>query len=85
MSSEIRLTTDPGTDVYPVAATDATGRVWVAWQGFRNNNLEILAAAQTGNTFTPREHRFDLAGQRLGRGHRGGAQRRGRHLLGHLR
>ena len=52
MSSEIRLTSDPGTDVYPVAATDATGRVWVAWQGFRNNNLEILAAAQTGNTFT---------------------------------
>ena len=52
MSSEIRLTTDPGTDVYPVAATDATGRVWVAWQGYRNNNLEILAAAQTGDTFT---------------------------------
>jgi len=52
MSSEIRLTTDPGTDVYPAAATDATGRVWVAWQGYRNNNLEILAAAQTGDTFT---------------------------------
>jgi hypothetical protein len=52
MSSEIRLTTDPGTDVYPVAATDATGRVWVAWQGYRNNNLEILAAAQNGDTFT---------------------------------
>jgi hypothetical protein len=52
MSAEIRLTTDPGTDVYPVAATDATGRVWVAWQGYRNNNLEILTAAQNGDTFT---------------------------------
>jgi hypothetical protein len=53
MSPEIRLTTDPGTDVFPVAATDAGGRVWVAWQGFRNNNLEVLASAQTGDTFTP--------------------------------
>ncbi len=52
MSSEIRLTTDPGTDIYPVAATDATGRVWVAWQGYRNNNLEILTAVQNGSTFT---------------------------------
>ncbi len=53
MSSEIRLTTDPGTDVFPVAATDATGRVWVAWQAFSNNNLEILASAQTGDAFWP--------------------------------
>jgi hypothetical protein len=53
MSPEIRLTTDPGTDLFPVAATDAGGRVWVAWQGFRNNNLEVLASAQTGDTFTP--------------------------------
>jgi hypothetical protein len=52
MSPEIRLTTDPGTDVYPVAATDAAGRVWVAWQGYRNNNLEILTAAQSGDSFT---------------------------------
>jgi hypothetical protein len=52
MSPEIRLTTDPGTDVYPVAAADVTGRVWVAWQGYRNHNLEILAAAQTGDTFS---------------------------------
>jgi hypothetical protein len=53
MSSEIRLTSDPGTDIFPVAATDAFGRVWVAWQGFRNNNLEVLTSAQTGDTFTP--------------------------------
>ncbi len=53
MSPEIQLTTNAGTDLYPVAATDSTGRVWVAWQAFRNNNLEILVSAQTGNTFTP--------------------------------
>ena len=52
LSPEIRLTSDPGTDLFPVAATDASNRVWVAWQGFRNNNLEVLAAAQTGDTFT---------------------------------
>ena len=31
-SGEMRLTSDPGTDLNPVAATDANGRVWVAWQ-----------------------------------------------------
>jgi len=53
MSSEIRLTTDPGTDIFPVATTDAAGRVWIAWQGFRNNNLEILTSAQNGDSFSP--------------------------------
>ena len=53
LSAEIRLTTDAGTDVFPVATTDASGRVWVAWQGFRNGNLEILTTAQTGDTFAP--------------------------------
>jgi hypothetical protein len=53
MSSEIRITSDAGTDLFPVATTDSGGRVWVAWQGFRNNNLEILATAQTGDTFAP--------------------------------
>jgi hypothetical protein len=51
-SAEMRLTTDPGTDLNPVAVTDAAGRVWIAWQGFRNHNLEILAAAQNGGGFT---------------------------------
>ena len=53
LSNEIRLTSDAGTDLFPVATTDSGGRVWVAWQGFRNNNLEILATAQTGDTFAP--------------------------------
>ena len=45
-SREIRLTTDAGTDVNPVAATDSAGHVWVAWQAFRAGNLEILVKAQ---------------------------------------
>jgi hypothetical protein len=56
VSPEVQLTTDPGPDLNPVATTDSNGRVWVAWQGFRNGNLEILAAAQTApaaDTMTP--------------------------------
>jgi hypothetical protein len=53
VSSEVRLTSDVGTDLFPVAATDAAGRVWVAWQGYRNDNLEILASVQNGDTFWP--------------------------------
>lgn len=53
MSSEIQLTTDPGTDLFPAATTDVSGRVWLAWQGFRNNNLEVLTTVQNGDTFWP--------------------------------
>jgi hypothetical protein len=50
---EKRLTSNPGVDLSPVAATDSGGRVWIAWQGFRNNNLEVLAAVQNGESFSP--------------------------------
>ena len=33
LSAEVRLTTDAGPDLNPVATTDSSGRVWVAWQG----------------------------------------------------
>lgn len=52
-SPVIQLSSDPGQDLNPVATTDTTGRVWVAWQGYRNNNLEILTRAQDGLSFTP--------------------------------
>jgi len=51
-SSEVRITSDAGTDINPVAVADTRGRVWVAWQGFRNNNLEILAAVEQGEAFS---------------------------------
>ena len=55
---EIRITSGPGPDMKPVAATDTKGRVWIAWQGYRNGNLEVLAAVQnaavqSGNAFSP--------------------------------
>ncbi|MBI3208640.1 MAG: hypothetical protein HYZ37_07040 [Candidatus Solibacter usitatus] len=50
--NEVRITNNAGTDVNPVAAVDSQGRVWVAWQGFRGNSLDILVAAQNGDTFT---------------------------------
>jgi hypothetical protein len=51
-SGPVRVSNHPGTDVNPVAATDAQGRVWVAWQAFRSGNLEILAAVQNGDRFS---------------------------------
>jgi hypothetical protein len=36
-----RLTSDPGADVYAALAADKQGRVWVAWQGWRNCQADI--------------------------------------------
>ncbi|MEO7649733.1 MAG: hypothetical protein ABIZ80_04645, partial [Bryobacteraceae bacterium] len=47
----VRLSTDVGSDVNPVAATDAKGRVWVAWQAWRDGKAQILAVVQQGNGF----------------------------------
>ena len=47
----VRLTHEPGPDIYPAAATDAEGRVWVAWQAFRNGKGQILAARQEEDGF----------------------------------
>lgn len=49
--AKIRLSNDPGNDIDPVAATDSTGKVWVAWQGWRNGRAGIFAAAQNGDKF----------------------------------
>ncbi len=50
---EQRITSDPGPNLSPVATTDAKGRVWIAWQGYRKDNLEVLGSVQTGNGFSP--------------------------------
>src|SRR5262249_4839085 len=46
-----RLTRAPGADFHVVAATDAAGRVWLAWQAWRNDNFDILVA-RLGDTPT---------------------------------
>jgi hypothetical protein len=44
-SNVVRLTKQPGCDFQVVAATDSTGTVWLAWQGWRNDNFDIFVAA----------------------------------------
>jgi hypothetical protein len=45
-SEAVNLSSHPGNDVSPVAVTDAAGRVWVAWQGARENVFRILERHQ---------------------------------------
>jgi hypothetical protein len=68
LSEIINLSANAGNDVNAVATTDSHGRVWVAWQGARDNSFRILerhqtedgswtpektVSAQTGNCWTP--------------------------------
>jgi hypothetical protein len=46
LSEPVNLSSNAGNDVSPVAATDATGHVWVAWQGARGNVFRILERHQ---------------------------------------
>src|SRR4030095_9963145 len=39
-------------DMTRVAPTDSKGRVWGAWQGFRNGRSQIRAAYQQGDKFS---------------------------------
>ncbi|HXG09430.1 MAG TPA: hypothetical protein VNK04_06545 [Gemmataceae bacterium] len=53
-SEVVRLTRSPGSDFHVVAATDANGVVWLAWQGWRNANFEILLTALDDKPREPR-------------------------------
>ena len=54
-SDIVRVTDAPGSDFHVVAATDAAGTVWLAWQGWREDNYEILAApVKEGEKAAPR-------------------------------
>jgi hypothetical protein len=48
----LQLSNEAGSDVDPAAATDSNGRVWVAWQGWRNGRATIISAAQDGDKFS---------------------------------
>jgi hypothetical protein len=50
-SKILRLTSHPGPDLKPVAATDSKGAVWLAWQGYRDS-FDVLVARQQGLGFT---------------------------------
>jgi hypothetical protein len=47
----IRISKAAGADVFPSATTDAAGRVWVTWQGWRDGRAAIFAAMQNGDGF----------------------------------
>jgi hypothetical protein len=44
-SDAVRLTNEKGSDFGVVAATDARGTVWLAWQAWRDDNFDIMLAA----------------------------------------
>ena len=48
LGDSVQLSDSPESDVWPVAATDLRGRVWVAWQGAKGNVFRILARHQAG-------------------------------------
>jgi hypothetical protein len=49
--AQVQISNDPGSDIDPVAATDANGKVWVAWQGWRNGKAVIFAATESADKF----------------------------------
>lgn len=50
-SGEQRVSTHPGPDISPAAATASDGAVWITWQGHRES-FETLVARQEGNGFS---------------------------------
>ncbi|MFQ6131350.1 MAG: hypothetical protein ACE5R4_04885 [Armatimonadota bacterium] len=56
LSRVTRLTNGPGADINVVAATDPEGSVWVAWQGWRDDNFDIWLARLTSDGVA-RRHR----------------------------
>ncbi len=47
LGEPVNLSDSPENDVWPVAATDSDGHVWVAWQGARENVFHIFERHQT--------------------------------------
>jgi hypothetical protein len=43
LGPEVRLTEDPGPDLWHVMTTDQRGRAWLVWQAFRNGQSDVLA------------------------------------------
>lgn len=50
-SDELRVTSHPGPDISPAAATDTDGAVWITWQGYRDS-LDVLVARQDEDGFS---------------------------------
>lgn len=46
-SEKLRVSTNPGTNFNVVSTTPADGRMWLAWQSWRDGHFQILAAGLT--------------------------------------
>ena len=48
LGETLRLTDDPGPDIWHRMTTDNRGRAWLVWQGFRNGTSAIFARCADG-------------------------------------
>lgn len=48
LGEETNLSTSAESDIWPAAASDSAGHVWVAWQGARDRVFNIVARRQVG-------------------------------------
>ena len=55
LSEAVKLSDSKESDVWPVAATDSKGRVWIAWQGARDHVFRIFARHQDGEGWSKAE------------------------------
>ena len=55
LGEAVKLSDSKESDVWPVAATDSKGRVWVAWQGARDKVFRIFARHQDGEGWSKAE------------------------------
>ncbi|MBI5769264.1 MAG: hypothetical protein HZA93_15830 [Verrucomicrobia bacterium] len=55
LSAPVNLSNHAGSDTNAVAATDASGRVWIAWQGARDGAFRILSRHQTASGWSETE------------------------------
>jgi len=58
----VKLSDSPESDVWPAAATDAKGRVWVAWQGAKDKVFRIWARHQEGGKWSAAQQVSTQAG-----------------------
>jgi len=55
LSATAKLSDSKESDVWPVAATDGDGKVWVAWQGAREDVFRIFSRHQTADGWSKAE------------------------------
>jgi hypothetical protein len=55
LSEPVNLSESPESDVWPVAATDSDGHVWVAWQAARDHVFRIFERHQTADGWSKAE------------------------------